>query len=66
MRIENDIDSAGVFVFRQNFRPGLAAVGGPKYSALRVWTERMTQRRHQDDVLISWIDNQRTDLAAVF
>src|SRR5215471_14743138 len=53
MRIKDYIDPAGVFVFRQDFRPGLPTVSGPKYSAFRIRTKRMTQGRHQDDVFIS-------------
>ena len=66
MRIEDDVDAAGVFVLAQNFRPGFAAVGRPKYSALWIRTERVSESRDQHDVGISRIDNQRADLAAVF
>ena len=55
--IKNNIDPACIFVFGHNFRPRLPAVGGPKYSAFCVRTERMTKRRYEDDILISWIDN---------
>src|SRR5206468_684287 len=41
MRIENDVDAAGVFIFRQNFRPRLAAIGRAKDSTLLIWTEGM-------------------------
>ena len=66
MWIEHHVDPARVFVFTQNFRPRFAAVGGPKDSALLIWTERVSESSDQDDVRVSWIDNQRADLAAVF
>ena len=66
VRIEHDVDSAGVLIFAQNFRPRFAAVGCPKNSTLLVRTERVTKRSDQHDVRIFWIDNQRADLAAVF
>ena len=64
MRIENDIDAAGVFVFGQDFRPCFAAVSGAKNSALLIRTERVSQRRYENYVLISRIDNDRADLPA--
>jgi hypothetical protein len=57
VRIKNDIDPAGVFIFRQNFRPRFPTVVSAEYSALSVWTKRVTKSRHQHDVLISWIDD---------
>src|SRR5262249_51569319 len=66
MRIENDVDAACVFIFGQNFRPGFAAVGCAKNSALLVPAKCMTQRRYQSHILISWIDNQRADLSRIF
>src|SRR5438477_5939511 len=66
MWIEHHVDPARVFVFTQNFRPRFAAVGGPKDSALLIWTERVSESSHQNHVGISWIDNQRADLATVF
>src|SRR6476660_4797292 len=65
MRIENNVDPASVFIFRQDFRPCFAPVGRTKNSALLIWTESMTQRRDQNHILISWIDNQGADLPRV-
>src|SRR6266566_1124559 len=62
MRIENNVDPAGVFIFRQHFGPRLAAIARAKNSTLLIWTKRMTERRHQNYICISWIDNQRADL----
>ena len=66
MRIENNIDAAGVFVFGQNFRPGFAAVTRAKDAALLIRAERVPQRRYHNYVLISRIDNQRADLPRIF
>src|SRR5450432_2049933 len=52
VRIENDLDAAGVFVFAQNFCPGFATVGRAKNSALLIWTERVPERCHKSDVRI--------------
>src|SRR5437667_5284940 len=41
MRIENNVDPAGVFIFGQNFRPCFAAISSTKNSALLIWTERV-------------------------
>ena len=41
VRIENDIDAAGVFVFVENFLEGLSAVGRAKDAALFVRTVRV-------------------------
>src|SRR5438094_1069720 len=65
MRIENDVDSARIFVFGQNFLPGFAAVGCAKDSALLIRSKWMTQRRYENYILISRIDNQRTDLPRI-
>src|SRR5947208_5894105 len=66
MRIKDNIDPAGVLVFGQNFRPRFSAVGRPENSAFLTWTKRVAERCGQDDVLISWIDDQCPDLTAVF
>src|SRR5438046_1635526 len=66
MRIKDNIDPAGVLIFGQNFRPRFSAVGRSENSAFLIWTKRVAERCHQDDVLISWIDDQCPDLTAVF
>src|SRR5712671_1234997 len=65
MRIENDVDTACVFVFRQNFRPGFAAVACAKNSAFLIRAKCMAQRRYENYILISRIDNQCSDLARI-
>src|SRR6266571_4008328 len=65
MRIEHNVDSASVFIFRQNLRPCFAPVGGTKNTALLIWTECVTQRRNENHILISRIDNQRANLPRV-
>src|SRR5437867_2596512 len=66
VRVKHDVDAAGVFILAQNFRPCLAAVARAKNSALLIWSECVSERRDQNDISVSWIDNQRTNLAAVF
>src|SRR5262249_57680593 len=65
VRIEHDVDAAGVFIFAQDIRPRFPAVCRPKNSPLFVWSECMSKRRDQHHVFVSWIDNQRADLPAV-
>ena len=52
MRVENDVDRAGVLVFAQDFRPGLAAIGRAKNSALVVRAISMSEGRDKNDVRI--------------
>src|SRR5207302_8875515 len=66
MWIEHHVDPARVFVFTQNFCPRFAAIACPENSAFLIWAERVSEGSHQHHVCISWIDNQRADLAAVF
>ena len=66
MRIENHVDPAGIFIFAQNFCPGFATVARAKNSALFIWTEGVSKRRHQRDVLVSGIDNDGADVVGVF
>ena len=61
MRIECDVDPAGVFIFIENLLPGLPAVNGAKDAALGIWTIRMAKRRNQHAVGIFWIDDQLAD-----
>src|SRR5436189_6377148 len=44
-------------VFSSLDKTFVQVVAGPKYSAFCVRTKRMTKRRYEDDVLISWINN---------
>src|SRR5882724_11422981 len=66
MRVENNVDAACVFIFGQNFRPGLAAVGCTKNSALLIRTKCVTQRRYENHILVSGVDNQCADLPRIF
>src|ERR1051326_9139868 len=50
MRIENDVDAAGVFIFAQNFRPGFSAIRGAINAALLVWTKGVTDSGDQYNV----------------
>src|SRR6266480_5067273 len=66
VRVEDNMDAAGIFVFRQDFRPGLATVTRAKNPALLVLTEGLAQRRHEHNVGILGMNNERADLAAIF
>src|SRR5437764_11429 len=44
----------------------IGAIACPENSAFLIWAERVSEGSHQHHVCISWIDNQRADLAAVF
>ena len=66
LRIENHVDAACVFIFGQNFCPSFAAVTCAKNSALLIRAKCMTQRRYENHILISRIDNERADLPRIF
>ena len=57
MRIKDNVDAASVFILRQNFGPRFPAISGTKNSAFLVWTKRMSQRRYENHVLVSRINN---------
>ena len=65
MRIEGDVDAARVFVFVENFLPGLAAIGRAENAALCVRAIGMPQRRHENDVGIRRIDDDFADRARI-
>ena len=66
MRIKDDIDSARVLIFAQNFRPRFPSIGRAKNPTLWIRTEDVPERRDENDVRVLRIDNQRTDRAGVF
>src|ERR1700730_3369884 len=66
VRIENNVDAAGVLILTQYFGPRLSAISRSKNSTLRIRPKRMTESGDQNNVGISWIDNQRTDLPRIF
>ena len=61
-RIERQVDGACVFVFVQNLLPRPAAVAGAKHAALLVGTVRMPERRHEDAIRVSRVDDDGADL----
>ena len=65
MRIEDDIDPAGIFIFREDFRPSFTAVARPENSAFGVWAESVTKCRHDYDVGIIGMDDEGADLTGV-
>src|SRR5437588_430444 len=65
VRIEADIDRAGLLVLVEDLAPGLAAVGGAEHPALGVGAEGMAEGRDQNDSGIRRVDDQRADLAGV-
>ncbi len=66
MRIEDDVDRAGVFILEQDLRPTLAAIGRAENAALRVRTVGVADRRDINDVLILGVNDERADVAGVF
>src|SRR5882724_9913713 len=65
MRVEHDIDPAGIFVFRENLRPRFATVARPENSTFRIWAEGVTKGGHEYYVWIIWMNDERADLAGV-
>ena len=65
MWIEYNVDAAGVFVFVEDIRPGLPAVGGTKDPALLVWAKGMAKSSDQHDVRILRVNNQCANLMRV-
>jgi len=65
MRVEHHIDPAGIFVFRENFRPRFAAVACPENSPFRIWAKGVTKRGHEYDIWIIRMNDERADLARV-
>src|SRR3989441_11976954 len=65
VRIEADIDRAGLLVLVEDLAPGLAAVGGAEHAALGVGAEGMAEGRDENDIGILRVDDQRADLAGV-
>ena len=63
--IEGDVDASGVFVFVENFLPGLAAVGGAEDTAFGVWSVGMAESGYENDFGIAGIDDDFADGAAV-
>src|ERR1700730_7420919 len=66
VRVEHNVDAASVLIFAQHFGPRFSAIGRSKNSALRIRSKRMTESGDQNNVGISWIDNQRPDLPRIF
>src|SRR5438874_10036570 len=65
VRIEADIDRAGLLVLVEDLAPGLAAVGAAEHAALGVGAEGMAEGRDQNDIGILRVDDQGADLAGV-
>ena len=65
MRIEGDVDASGVFIFVENFLPGLAAVGGAEDAALGVRSIGMAEGGYENDVGVIGIDDDFADGARV-
>src|ERR1035441_8111874 len=65
MRIEHNIDRAGVLILKQNFLPSLTAIRGAKNAALGVGSKGVPEGRNQNDVRIAPVDDDRSDVAGV-
>ena len=66
LRIDREIDCAGVLADEQGFRPGLAAVFRTEYATLGVRTEHVSECRDHHDVGVVRIDPDRADMARRF
>src|SRR5436853_3078473 len=65
VRIEADIDRAGLLVLVEDLAPGLAAVRAADHAALAGGAEGMAEGRDASDIGILRVDDQRADLAGV-
>src|ERR1700727_3476137 len=65
MRIERHVDAAGIFVFVQNFFPGLAPIHSAENSALRIRTLGMPEGGHKNNVRVRGINNYFADGARI-
>ena len=64
-RIEREIRSAGVLVFREHLLEGAAAVGRAIDAALRAWPVRVTEDRGEQPVGVARIDDDHRDLLPI-
>ena len=62
--IETEIDGAGFVADEENLAPGRAAVVALEHAALRVGTERVSQRRDPHDVRVVRVDANLADVAS--
>ena len=65
MRIECDVDPAGVFIFIKNLFPGFATIKRTENAALSIWTIGVPKRGDQNAVRILGVDNQLADGARI-
>ena len=61
MRIECDVDPAGIFIFIKNLFPGFATIKRTENAALSIWTIGVPKRGDQNAVRILGVDNQLAD-----
>ena len=66
VRIENNIDRAGVFVLAQDLGPRLAAIGRAENSAIGIRPIGVPDGSHENDVRIIRMDDERADMASIF
>ena len=66
VRIEGDVDRAGVLVAIEHLGPALAAVSGAEHAPLAVRPEGVADGGDHDDVRISGVDDDRPGLTRVF
>ena len=65
MRIENNVDTAGVFVFVENLSPGLTAIAGAENSPLLIGPESVAESGHQNNIGIRRMHDQCPDLPRI-
>src|SRR6185369_16705737 len=65
LRIDCDIDYAGVFVDKQRLRPRLAAIGCLVDSAFAIWPPQVADYRDVNDVWIARVDNDPANMLRI-
>src|SRR6185369_5138797 len=61
LRIQRQIDRAGLLVAEEHLVPGLAAVAGPEHAAVRVRAVGITKGGHEGDVRVGGMDANAGD-----
>ena len=65
LRVEDDVNAAGLVIDEQNFLPGGAAVGGAINAALGAGCVHMSQGRDVDDVRVRGVNDDGADLPRI-
>src|SRR5258705_1041615 len=65
IRIEGQVDGAGVFILGKDSRPGLAAIRSAIDPALSVRSKAMTECGDEHNIRILWINQDPADLSRI-